>query len=65
MNTLVLCEILGGSLAVVIGKAIYDHSKGTDYIKYDTVTDLRLKRKLFNDKTYKTKDNSTRTTKGI
>lgn len=56
---------LGGSTLVVAGKIIYDKMDHKVKFKYDKVTDLRLKRKSYNDSKYKSDKNTTRTTKGI
>ena len=40
------------SVIIALIKALIDDIKGKGF-KFDTVTDLRLKRKNFNDKTYK------------
>ena len=70
MNPLLLLDIacIGG--IVTLSKILYDSFKNPDgaspkRIKFDTVTDLRLKRKAFNDKNYKNDSYKSRGSKGI
>ena len=67
MSSLLLLDILAIGGVVVCVKALIDSFKGEeDNFKYDTVTDLRLKRKAFNDKNYKNKNTyKNNGTKGI
>lgn len=67
MNPLLAGIILCSGGIVVCVKMFADSFKGSESnFKYDTVTDLRLRRKLFDDKTYKN-NNTFRSngTKGI
>lgn len=65
LNLLSISFVFGSSVLIVAGKIFYDTFDHKTKFKFDTVTDLRLKRKSHNDLKYKTKNNSTRTTKGI
>ena len=66
MNLLLLLDILAISGSVVCVKALLDSFKGEgEKFKYDTVTDLRLKRKAFNDSKYKNIHNKNNGAKGI
>lgn len=65
ISALYYLVVLGGAGLVVAGKVIYDKFDHTAKFRYDKVTDLRLKRKSYNDSKYKADKNTTRTTKGI
>ena len=65
MNPYSLGIVLCSGGIVVCFKALFDSFKGEDNFKYDTVTDLRIKRKIFNDKHYKNSVTKGGNSKGI